>query len=458
MIACDIFLFNSTWECNPLVLREAASHGLKIFSRNLPQYMDMFTPYIVEIDNNIISSVDKILNSGLHCDYKIPENHNEIFAKTHHEFYQRVLENQILNQEPILSQIKVNRHFVNGPFLELLGESDKQFLVEYFDNNDVCHYSNVIGSNQWIRLNREYFTKWRYRVSEGNNVLLEETIDLKNKRVFISFDSHSLGDTIAWIPYCEEFRLLHDCEVIVACKFFEFFEYTYPNIEFVPPGSTVHNIFAMYKLGWFYDEKKEPQKPNLIPLQKQATNILGLPFEEIKTNISYEIKDRIWNEKYVTIATHSTAGLKYWNNPSGWQELVDYLIGKGYKVIHISKEKTDLKNVTQLKDTSMENTLSVIHHSEFFIGLSSGLSWLSWAVGKHVVMISNFTEPDHEFTTNTTRIINESVCNGCWNSDKFKFDKGDWNWCPLHKNTPRQFECHKSITSQMVIDKIQHLL
>jgi|694.fasta_scaffold28389_3 autotransporter strand-loop-strand O-heptosyltransferase len=458
MIACDIFLFNSTWECNPLVLREAASHGLKIFSRNLPQYMDMFTPYIVEIDNNLISSVDKILNSGLHCDYKIPENHNEIFAKTHHEFYQRVLENKILNQEPILTQIKVNRHFVNGPFLELLGESDKQFLVEYFDENDVCHYSNVIGSNNWIRLNREYFTKWRYRVSEGNNVLLEETIDLKNKRVFISFDSHSLGDTIAWIPYCEKFRLLHDCEVIVACKFFEFFKDVYPNIEFVPPGSSVHNIFAMYKLGWFYDDKKEPEKPNLIPLQKQATNILGLPFKEIKPNISYQIKDRKWSEKYITIATHSTAGLKYWNNPSGWQELVDYLIGKGYKVIHISKEKTDLKNVTQLKDTSMENTLSVIHHSEFFIGLSSGLSWLSWAVGKHVVMISNFTEPDHEFTTNTTRIINQSVCNGCWNKDKFKFDKGDWYWCPEHKNTPRHFECHKSITSQMVIDKIKHLL
>jgi autotransporter strand-loop-strand O-heptosyltransferase len=73
-------------------------------------------------------------------------------------------------------------------------------------------------------------------------------------------------------------------------------------------------------------------------------------------------------------------------------------------------------------------------------------------------MISNFTEEDHEFTSNTTRITNKSVCNGCWNNPMFKFDKGDWNWCPEHKDTPRQFECHKSITPQMVMEKIKNLL
>jgi autotransporter strand-loop-strand O-heptosyltransferase len=102
--------------------------------------------------------------------------------------------------------------------------------------------------------------------------------------------------------------------------------------------------------------------------------------------------------------------------------------------------------------------MNVIHHSEFFIGLSSGLSWLSWGMGKKVVMISNFTTSDHEFNLDCIRITNPLVCNGCWNKPEFKFDKGDWNWCPVHKGTDRQFECHKSITSQMVIDKIQHLL
>ena len=66
-----------------------------------------------------------------------------------------------------------------------------------------------------------------------------------------------------------------------------------------------------------------------------------------------------------------------------------------------------------------------------------------------VVMISNFSEANHEFTC--TRITNTRVCHGCWNDPKYTFDKGDWDWCPVHKGTDRQFECHKSITGQDVI-------
>jgi autotransporter strand-loop-strand O-heptosyltransferase len=127
-------------------------------------------------------------------------------------------------------------------------------------------------------------------------------------------------------------------------------------------------------------------------------------------------------------------------------------------VVNVSKEKNPFKNAQQINNTSMENTMNVIHHSEFFIGLSSGLSWLAWALEKHVVMISNFTEPDHEFTYNCTRIINKLVCNGCWNNPNIIFDKGNWNFCPVHEGTNRQFECHTSITSDMVINQIQHLI
>ena len=37
-----------------------------------------------------------------------------------------------------------------------------------------------------------------------------------------------------------------------------------------------------------------------------------------------------------------------------------------------------------------------------------------------------------------------------------KFDPSDWYWCPLHKDTERQFECHTSITPQMVYDEIKN--
>ena len=73
-------------------------------------------------------------------------------------------------------------------------------------------------------------------------------------------------------------------------------------------------------------------------------------------------------------------------------------------------------------------------------------------------MISNFTDEYNEFKSNCTRITNHSVCNSCWNNPLFKFDKGNWNWCPEHEGTARHFECHKSITSEMVINQIQDLI
>jgi autotransporter strand-loop-strand O-heptosyltransferase len=73
---------------------------------------------------------------------------------------------------------------------------------------------------------------------------------------------------------------------------------------------------------------------------------------------------------------------------------------------------------------------------------------------KRVYMISNFTNPEHEFTFNTVRISDHSVCNSCWNDPAFRFNKGDWRWCPRHEDTPRHFECHKKIPALALTHKI----
>ena len=458
MKASDVFMFNSTWECNPLVLREAASYGLKILARNLPQYMDMFTSYITSINDDINETKELLLSLiNEERSYDVEVGQGKKFALDHLKFYELINSKPPKQKTKVNSNVKITQYFVNQPFLEITGNSDSLFEIKFFDEHGICHYHNKLGVNHWFKLNREYFTKWNTKVWEEGTLIYDETLNYKGKRVFISFDSASLGDTIAWIPYVLEFKKKHECDVIVSTHKNFLFEKSYPELEFVLPGSTVGGIHGMYTIGWFYNEKKEPQMPNTIPLQKAATNILGLDFEEIKPRISYNVGQRPYEEKYVTIATNSTSGCKFWTK-EGWQELINHLHDLGYKVINVSKEKNPFKNAQQINNTSMENTMNVIHHSEFFIGLSSGLSWLAWGMGKHVVMISNFTEPDHEFTSDCTRVINLSVCNGCWNSPIFKFDKGDWDWCPVHKGTHRQFECHKSITSKMVIDQIQHLL
>jgi autotransporter strand-loop-strand O-heptosyltransferase len=112
---------------------------------------------------------------------------------------------------------------------------------------------------------------------------------------------------------------------------------------------------------------------------------------------------------------------------------------------------------------SLEDTINYIHHSDFFIGLSSGLSWLAHAMGKKVVMISNFSDENHEFDLSCNdykRITNKSVCHNCWSqiNKEFKFDAGEWYWCPKHQDTPRQFECHTSITPEYVFEQIKDWL
>jgi autotransporter strand-loop-strand O-heptosyltransferase len=90
-----------------------------------------------------------------------------------------------------------------------------------------------------------------------------------------------------------------------------------------------------------------------------------------------------------------------------------------------------------------------LRHADFFVGLSSGLSWLAWAVGTPVVMIGGFTDPFNEFAT-PYRVINYQACHGCWHDVRHMFDRKDFLWCPRHKGTSRQFECSKLISTEQV--------
>lgn len=445
MLAADVFMFNSTWECNPLVVREAISYGCKILARNLPQYCGMFDGYIVPIDeNNIKEQLLDLLDEDKRG-YVIPAGQEKQFAEDHYNLYEHTL-----NAAPQKAPVNVTQHFVKHPFVEIKGASDAKFTIKMFDEKSL-YYQNTIDINSWVRLNRQYFTPWRTEIWEDDMLMYDSKLDYQGKRVFIAFDSSSLGDSIAWMPYVLEFKEKHDCHVIVCTFRNELFQSVYPELEFVEPGSVVNDLHGMYRIGWYYDSDREPESPNTIPLQKAATNILGLQYREVAPRINFSAGKKPY-KKYITIATNSTSGCKFWTREA-WQELINYLVSDGYKVVNVSLEDNPFDNCIVPEDKSMENTMNLIHHSEFFIGLSSGLSWLAWALKKKVVMISNFTQANHEFEC--IRVTNTNVCHGCWNDPQYTFDKGDWDWCPVHKGTERQFECQKSITAQMVIDKIK---
>lgn len=356
------------------------------------------------------------------------------------------------NHSPIKDvENSINYHFVNGPFVEIVGPRNKVYKIKFINNDtNQTVYETIIETNHWASASIKYFINWRIEVYELDTLIFKHIYNAKDKNIYIAFDSSSLGDSIAWIPYVLEFQKKHECNVIVSTFKNELFEEVYPEIKFVKPGTVCNDIYASYKIGWFYDMHKEPILPNTLPLQQTITNILGLDYQEIRPRIAHNPVNK-FDGKIVTIATNSTAGCKFWTREE-WQDVINFLHEKGYKVINVSKEDNPFDNCQSLDDRSLQNTMDAIVSSEFYIGLSSGLSWLAWALGKKVFMIANFTESFHEFSC--IRITNTNVCHGCWNNPNFKFDKGDWNWCPIMKNTPKHFQCHRSISSEMVIKVI----
>jgi autotransporter strand-loop-strand O-heptosyltransferase len=94
--------------------------------------------------------------------------------------------------------------------------------------------------------------------------------------------------------------------------------------------------------------------------------------------------------------------------------------------------------------------------SKAFIGIGSGLSWLSWALDVPTVLISGFSYDWAEMQDCVRIAAPKGKCEGCFN--RIRLDAGDWNWCPDHKGTHKQFECTRTITSDIVIKELEKFL
>jgi autotransporter strand-loop-strand O-heptosyltransferase len=320
----------------------------------------------------------------------------------------------------------------------------------------------------WTKCSIEYFVEWKIRIYENGKLWYEYLYDAKDKRVYIAIDSKALGDSLAWFAYVDEFRKKHQCKVITSTFMNHMFIDQYPEITFVEPGTNVEGLYAMYKIGLFYNENstvnlyKNPTDPKSVTLQKMCSDILGLSYKEIKPKIknrNIKIEPTL---KQVCIATFGTAQSKFWNNPTGWQDVVDWLNDRGYTVKLLSKEGDDYMGnkhptgVIQHPNGPLELVIDEMKKSKAFIGIGSGLSWLSWALDVPTVLISGFSYDWAEMKDCVRINAADGKCKGCFN--RLKLDAGDWNWCPDHKGTDRQFECTKSITSEMVIAELEKFL
>jgi len=357
---------------------------------------------------------------------------------------------------------KIEVSFINGPKVEITGDNEEEYNIEFIDGDtNKIVYNTTINTNMWTSCNREYYTNWVIKI----NGEIFHKLDLTNKRVLISLESKALGDTIAWTPYAVEFAKKHNCKVIMCTFHNDWFRNIpeYKDIEWMEPGSSTPCI-THYKIGWFKDEDgfwKNPSRHknqvNLYPMQQTATDILGLEYKELNYGLDFQKGKRPIKEKYVVISPQSTAGCKEWPYYN-WVTLTKLLTQQGYKIVNLTKSQLEIPGVINSWNQPFDVIANYLHHADLFIGLSSGLSWFNWALGKKTVMINNFTSIEHEFQTKVVRVRNESVCNSCWVNPNFKFDAGDWDWCPIWKGTDKQHICMKSISPTQVFQKIKPIL
>jgi autotransporter strand-loop-strand O-heptosyltransferase len=364
-------------------------------------------------------------------------------------------------------QNKVIYHFVNGPYVEVKGNQPKTYLVKFIDKNtNKVVYETSIQNNMWTRCSVQYFVNWIVEVWDGDKLFFQHVFDARDKRIFVAMDSKALGDTLAWIPMVDEFRKKHGCKLILSTFHNKMFRDQYTDIEFVEPGTTVQNLYSMFVLGLFYNEDgsinlfKNPNNFRDQPLQKMATDILGIEHREVRPLLPH--KDVVKDDKLITIAIHGTAQPKYWNNPNGWQDVVDWLRNRGYTIKLLSREEDNYMGnkhphgIIKHPEGTLESVIDELRKSKAFIGIGSGLSWLSWGLGTKTVLISGFSYEWAEMQDCVRIGAPKDKCSGCFN--RLKLNAGDWNWCPDHKGTERQFECTKSITSEMVIKELEKFL
>jgi autotransporter strand-loop-strand O-heptosyltransferase len=366
-------------------------------------------------------------------------------------------------------QNKVIIHFVKGPYVEIKGSTNSEYKVEFIDNKtDKIHYSTKIKNNCWCKCSIEYCVEWKIKIYENDKLWYEYIYNAKGKRVYIAMDSRALGDSLAWVAYVEEFRKKHQCEIIASTFMNDMFIEQYPNITFTNPGMGVENLYAMYCVGLFYNDDssvnlfKNPIDPKTQTMQKMCSDILGLDFVEVRTKIKKRNVKIDPTLKQVCIGVFGTAQSKFWNNPTGWQDVVDWLNNKGYTVKLVSKEGDDYmgnklpNGVIKHPNGPLELVMDEMLKSKAFIGIGSGLSWLSWSLNVPTVLISGFSYDWAEMTDCYRISAPKGKCEGCFN--RLRLNASDWNWCPDHKGTERQFECTKSITSEMVIKELEKFL
>jgi autotransporter strand-loop-strand O-heptosyltransferase len=323
---------------------------------------------------------------------------------------------------------------------------------------------------------KRWFVRFRLVVSRNGATVLQHEFYARGRNVIVQFPVGTLGDVLAWFPYAVKFLEKHDCQLtcVMSGLIIPILKAAYSSINFVTPEEMVaqklaETAYATYYLGLFFDDAScdwQPTDFRPVGLHRTAGFILGVDPTERAATLALPDESRPIAEPYVCIAVQASTQSKCWNHPTGWHEVVAHLKRLGFRVVCIDQKRVNGGGLAwnhiphgvedETGDRPLAERARWLRHASAFIGLSSGLSWLAWAAGCPVLLISGFTHPDNEFKT-PYRVINWHTCNSCWNDPHHRFDHKDFLWCPRHAGTPRQFECTRLITAKHVIATLERI-
>ena len=350
-----------------------------------------------------------------------------------------------------------------------------KYQVKFIDRAAHLMVYDAPASGATASSNKRYFVDWRLEVWEEDKLIFAHDYLAKDKKVLIKFAWPALGDMLAWFPYAEEFRQKHGCQLWVEVDeiYLNILQPGYPDINFLLPGDErPKDLYATYYMGLFspWDNRDmQPADWRVTGLQAHGAYLLGLPPEEKRPRLlpSPKAEDIRPQEPYVCIAAQASSQAKYWNNQEGWMKTVEWLKEQGYRVLCIDRDRSYgqgwYKNTIPYGaedftgERPLQERLDLISGAEFFIGLSSGLSWLAWGAGVPVVMIVGFTMPGTEFAT-PYRVQQFHTCHSCANDQRNEHHYDDFGACPHHRGTDREFECTRCISPDFVKATIQRLL
>jgi len=375
----------------------------------------------------------------------------------------------------------ISYDFNEGCRVMLPPRTDGQWrvILRDLDTDSILFHSENKGA--FVRSSKQWYVRfgvevWELIDGKEPRLVMEHKHDVADRNIMIMFPIGTLGDILAWFPYAARFAEKHP-KARVTCALspliIPLLADTYPNLRLVNHDEVkeeklTETAYSTYYLGLFFDDKANDHQPTdfrMVGLHRTAAYILGVDTSEEVPKLAIPDGDtRPIEEPYAIIAVQSSSGCKYWNNPTGWTDVVRFLKERGYRVIcidqkpvhgfglmwtHIPHDAED-----QTGDRPLTERARWLKHASLFVGLSSGLGWLAWAAGTPTVLISGFTHPTNEFST-PYRVINWHVCNSCWNDQTIRFNHHDFLWCPRHQNTPRHFECTRLISSKQVTQTIE---